>query len=523
MKLVISFITIIGIIFCETSIASEPLSTELVVRAKARDGKFIGSSIGGTLARVRDAENALTLTNKQTELLDAKFDLALKQFGIVGQSIAILQNGQLVYKRSIGLDDIKPETKVTNDTVYSVYSVTKLFVITLVLDLVEKNKIQLDETIGHYLKNLPTTWQSITIRQLLSHTSGLPEYFSIDITLPVNQEEAIKQMAQQPFQFTKGSNNKYIQTGFLLIKMLIEQETKQDFISAINNSIINKLKLKNTSFGGGDIEVAGRTNHFYGFENGQLKDRGIFHFPSYTFAGSGLNSNVIDMAKWFSALVSGEIISKDTLHQSWQPVYYTDGTISDYANGWQYSSNGKVTTIGHLGGNDINLRHVFFNDDPAKAITVIHLTNGRTNAALNMEEFSITLADVIMPGLMNKVVELKYQMHELIDGNKTDKAMAIYHAFKQAPATKHMTTQDAMNSLGYELMLSSENTAEAIKIFELNVLAYPQSANAYDSLAESYLKAGNDKLAAKFYNKALVINPKLTYIPTILKNLKAKL
>jgi len=80
-----------------------------------------------------------------------------------------------------------------------------------------------------------------------------------------------------------------------------------------------------------------------------------------------------------------------------------------------------------------------------------------------------------------------------------------------------------MNSLGYELMLSSENTAEAIKIFELNVLAYPQSANAYDSLAESYLKAGNDKLAAKFYNKALVINPKLTYIPTILKNLKAKL
>jgi D-alanyl-D-alanine carboxypeptidase len=466
---------------------------------------------------------ALALTNNQTELLDAKFAAALKQYGIVGQSIAILQNGQLVYRRSMGLDDITQQTKVTNDTVYSVYSVTKLFVITLVLDLVEKNKIQLDEKIGHYLKNIPTAWQSITIRQLLSHTSGLPEYFSIDIPLPKSQELAIEKMADEPFQFTTGSKSKYNQTGFLLIKILIEQQTKQDFVSAINTLIIKKLKLDHSSFGGGDVDIVDRTNHFYGFENGQLKDRGIFPFPRYTFAGSGLNSNTADLAKWFSALVSGNIISKNLLFRSWQPVYYTDGTISDYVNGWQYNINKKVTTIGHLGGNDINLRHVFFNNDPSKAITVIHLTNGRANAAFNMEEFSITLADVIMPGLMSKVVELKYQMHELIDMNKMEKAISIYHTFKQAASVKNISTQDAMNSLGYELMLSNEKTTEAIQIFKLNVLAYPQSANAYDSLAESYLKAGNNKFAVKFYSKALEINPKLNYIPTILKNLKAKL
>jgi len=466
---------------------------------------------------------ALVLTNNQTELLDAKFDGALKQYGIVGQSIAILQNGQLIYRRSLGLDDITQQTKVTNETVYSVYSVTKLFVITLVLDLVEKDKIQLDETIGYYLKNIPTDWQTITIRQLLSHTSGLPEYFSIHKPLPKNQELAIEKMVDEPFQFATGSKSKYNQTGFLLLKILIEQQTKQDLVTAINTVIIKKLKLNHSSFGGGDVDIVGRTNHFYGFENGQLHDRGIFPFPSYTFAGSGLNSNTTDLAKWFGALFSGNIISKNLLFQSWQPVYNTDGTMSDYANGWQYSSNKKVTTIGHLGGNDINLRHIFFNNTPGEAITVIHLTNGRANAAFKMEEFSITLADVIMPGLMSKVVELKYRMHELIDLNKIEKAISIYHTFKQAPSTKNLSTQDAMNSLGYELMLSNAATSEAIQVFELNVLAYPKSANAYDSLAESYLKIGNDKFAIKFYSKALEMNPKLNYIPAILETLKVKL
>ncbi len=465
----------------------------------------------------------LALTKKQTELLDTKFDSTLNQYGIVGQSIAILKNGQLVYNRSIGLDDIEKQTRVINDTVYSVYSVTKLFVITLVLDLVEKNQIKLDETIGHYLKDIPIAWQLITIRQLLSHTSGLPEYFSIDIQLPKNQESVIKQMAKEPFQFATGTKSKYIQTGFLLIKMLIEQETKQDFVTAINKLIVKPLKLKHTSFGGGDINVVGRTNHYYAFEDGQLKDKGIYPFASYTFAGSGLNSNTADMAKWFGALVSGEIVSTETLYRSWQPIYYTDGTIGDYANGWQYNINDKVTTIGHLGGNDINLRHIFFNNEPANAVTVIHLTNGRANPAFNMVEFSITLADVIMPGLQSKVVGLKYRMHELIDIKQVDQAMSIYHAFKQAPATKDFDTQNAVNSLGYELMLSNEQITEAIQLFELNVLAYPQSANSYDSLAEAHLKAGNDKLAAKFYSKALAINPNLSYIPAILKKLEAKL
>jgi len=73
------------------------------------------------------------------------------------------------------------------------------------------------------------------------------------------------------------------------------------------------------------------------------------------------------------------------------------------------------------------------------------------------------------------------------------------------------------------LMLSNAATSEAIQVFELNVLAYPKSANAYDSLAESYLKIGNDKFAIKFYSKALEMNPKLNYIPAILETLKVKL
>jgi len=462
------------------------------------------------------------LTEQQTKLLDEKIERVLTQYGIVGQSIALLHKGQLVYRKSNGLDDIEQKTHVDNDTVYSIYSVTKLFVITLVLDLVDKDKIELDQTIGHYLKDIPPTWRPLTIRQLLSHTSGLPEYFSIDIQLPNNQDDVIKQIANQPFQFTPGSRSSYIQTGFLLIKKLIEQETNQAFVDAFNQLLVTPLKLKHTSFGGGDVDIAERTNHYYIFENGKFYDRGIHPFIHYTFAGSGLNSNTHDMAVWFNALISGEIISKSTLFESWQPTHYTNGNIGRYTNGWQYNNDGRVTSIGHLGGNDVNLRHIFFNEDPENAVTIIHLTNGRSKPFFNMQDFSISLANVVLPGLQKKELALKENMAGLIASDKIDLAIKRYHNFKQSAETKNVNTELVINNLGYEVMFGQGDATDVIKLFKLNMLAYPDSANSYDSLADGYLNNNNDKLAAQYYRKAFEMDPSRDYIPAILERITSK-
>jgi len=462
------------------------------------------------------------LTQQQIKLLDDKVDNVLKQYGIVGQSIALLHKGQLIYRKSNGLDDIEKKTSVKNNTVYSIYSVTKLFVITLVLDLVDKDKIELDQTIGHYLKDIPQAWQSLTIRQLLSHTSGLPEFFSIEIELPENQRDVIEQQANKPFQFTPGSRSKYIQTGFLLIKKLIEQETGQAFVSAINNLIVNPLKLKHTSFGGGDVEVINRTNHYYTLEQGKFIDRGIHPFPRYTFASSGLNSNIQDIAIWFNALISGEIIAKETLFDSWQPIHHTNGNVGEYANGWQYKNDGRITTIGHYGGRDVNLRHIFLNEDPNDAVTVIHLTNGRAKPFFNMLEFSISLANVVLPGLQDKASALKENMAQLMADNKLGLAIEYYHRFKKSSKTHNVDTEKVINDLGYETMFNHSTTTKTIELFKLNILAYPDSANLHDSLAEAYLKDNNDKLAIKHYSKAYEMDATLDYIPAILKRLNNK-
>ncbi|NQZ82379.1 MAG: beta-lactamase family protein [Colwellia sp.] len=462
------------------------------------------------------------LTKQQTNLLDGKIDKVLKQYGIVGQSIALLHKGQLIYRKSNGFKDLENETKVDNNTVYSIYSVTKLFVVTSVLDLVDKNKIELDQTIGHYLKDIPQAWQSLTVRQLLSHTSGLPEYFSIEIELPENQDDVINQMANQPFQFIPGSRSRYIQTGFLLIKKLIEQKTNQPFVSAINDLIVKPLKLKHTSFGGGDVDIADRTNHYYTLEKGKFIDRGIHPFPRYTFAGSGLNSNIQDMTVWFNALISGEIISKATLFESWKPIHYTNGNVGRYANGWQYSNDGRITTIGHLGGDDVNLRHIFFNSDPENSVTVIHLTNGRSKPLFNMLEFSVSLANIVLPGLQEKAFALKENMAQLIANDKIDQAIDIYHSFKQSPSTRNINTEVVINNLGYEVMYKRGNSSETIELFKLNTLAYPKSANLYDSLAEAYLNNKNDKLAIKYYSKAFEMDSSLEYIPAILKRISSR-
>jgi len=462
------------------------------------------------------------LTQQQIKLLDNKIDNVLKQYGIVGQSIALLHKGQLIYRKSNGLDDIEKKTSVENNTVYSIYSVTKLFVITLVLDLVDKDKIKLDQTIGHYLKDIPQAWQPLTIRQLLSHTSGLPEFFSIEIELPKNQDDVINQLANKPFQYVPGSRSKYNQTGFLLIKKLIEQETDQDFVNAINNLIVKPLKLKQTAFGGGDVEILDRTNHYYTLEQGEFIDRGIHPFPPYTFASSGLNSNTQDMAVWFNALISGEIISKATLFDSWQPIHYTNGDVGEYANGWQYKNHGSISTVGHYGGRDVNLRHIFFNEDPNNAVTVIHLTNGRAKPFFNMLEFSISLANVVLPGLQDKAGALKESMSQLIADNKLDRAIGYYHRFKKSAKTHNINTEKVINDLGYEFMFNHTTTTETIELFKLNILAYPDSANLHDSLAEAYLKDNNHTFAIKHYSKAYEMDASLDYIPAILKRLNSK-
>ena len=93
------------------------------------------------------------------------------------------------------------------------------------------------------------------------------------------------------------------------------------------------------------------------------------------FASSGLNSTVIDLAKWFSALLNQQFVSKHTLDSMWTPILLDNGTIANFANGWEYSNYDGITVVGHGGGNRADVRH-YVSDRDGESVTIIYLTNG---------------------------------------------------------------------------------------------------------------------------------------------------
>ncbi|MEM1133828.1 MAG: serine hydrolase domain-containing protein [Pseudomonadota bacterium] len=301
-------------------------------------------------------------------------DETKQRFGIVGYSAVILRNGETIHTRSDGLASIELNAPVTEETVFQVFSVAKLFVHTTIMQLHENGAIDLDAGIGHYLTDLPEAWRDITVRQLLSHESGLPDYYRWpDHQTPKDAEEALALAETLPSFFPTGTSARYTQTNYLLLGLLIEQQTGEPFRAAMASRMMEPSSLKNTAYGGEFAVIPGRATMYRSTEDGVRRNLFIDQ-PDYMFASTGLNSTASDLAKWFQHLLAGEFLSPSTLDAMWTPLDSEDGRKPRFLNGWEYTKckDGTVV-VGHGGGNRADVRHFTRGDE---SVTIVFLSNG---------------------------------------------------------------------------------------------------------------------------------------------------
>ena len=314
------------------------------------------------------------LTDETRDRIELHLKVVEAEYGIVGQSLAILKNGTLVYTGARGLSSIELNVKATDKTVYQVFSLAKLFVHVTLMQLVESDTIELDAPISRYLHELPESWGNVTVRQAMSHTSGLPEYYKWPNPTPKTQQEAIRSVADKVLEFKTGSTTRYNQTNYLLLKMMIESVTDGEFLSIVTTRMIDELKLGSTLYGGEYAVVPGRATTYRSTPSG-LKRNVHIDQPDYMFASSGLNTNVVDLATWFAALLNHRFISQETMESMWTPLLLDNGTVANFANGWEFTQYDGVTVVGHGGGNRADVRH-YFGNGTDENVTVIYFTNG---------------------------------------------------------------------------------------------------------------------------------------------------
>ena len=306
--------------------------------------------------------------------IDRYLDAAQRQYGVVGYSLVVLRNGKVIHERSAGQASIELEAPVTGETVFQVFSVAKLFVHVTVMQLYEAGAVELDAGIGRYLSNLPEPWREVTIRQLLSHRSGLPDYYRWpDKPTPKDSYAALQKTSTRPFVFETGTATRYTQTNYLLLGLLIEELAGEPFVNAMNARMIEPSNLQNTVYGGEFAIVPGRATMYRATPDGVLRNFFIDQ-PDYMAASTGLNSTATDLARWFSGLLSGAFLPSSALENMWTPGPGGAAAPPRFVNGWEYSRRDDGTiVVGHGGGNRADVRHFMRGGE---SVTIVFLSNG---------------------------------------------------------------------------------------------------------------------------------------------------
>jgi CubicO group peptidase (beta-lactamase class C family) len=463
------------------------------------------------------------LAATHAEKIDALL-AAYNQQRFFNGSALVAEDGQVILRKGYGMANMEWQIPNGPDTKFRLGSITKQFTSMVIMQLVGEGKIKLDDKITTYLTDYrKDTGDKVTVRHLLSHTSGIPSYTSIPRFLqdqsrdPYKVADFVKKYASGDLAFQPGSKFEYDNSGYFLLGAIIEKVTGMTYEKALQQRVFDPLGMKETGYDHAATVLPKRAAGYVltpdGYENAAYLDMSI------PFAAGSLYSTVDDLYKWDRALYNDKLLSAELKTTMFTPV------LSNYAFGWSrmimtLDPEGKtrVSTISHNGG--INGFSTVEIRIPDRQDLIVLLDNTSRGDKLN--EVAGGIAAILYdleapppePSLADELTS------RLAGGNARD-AIAGAKALKAKAPQKYFYNEAAINLLGYGLLWRGR-VADAIEVFLFNVEQSPKSANVYDSLAEAYAAHGDRALAVANYKKSLELNPQNRNAAEALKKLEQK-
>lgn len=266
----------------------------------------------------------------------------LKKKQIPGCAVLVRHEGRTVHCAGYGVANLEQGVKVTPQTVFQSGSLGKQFTAMAVMLLVEQDQLSLGDPVSKFLK-LPSTWSKITVRHLLTHTSGLgdyPEGFSLQ--KDYTEEELLKMITAQPLGFAPGKKWAYSNLGYVTLGILIHKVTGEFYGDVLRKRVFSKLGMTSARIIS-EADIIPNRAAGYRLKDGTLKNQEWVAPTVNTTADGSLYLTVEDMAKWDEALEAGQLLSAAGFEQMWTPVTLTDGSKAPYGFGWRIDKN----TAGH--------------------------------------------------------------------------------------------------------------------------------------------------------------------------------
>jgi len=270
-------------------------------------------------------------------------DRKMRQDGIPGLSIAIVKNGQLWWSSGFGLADIEQGTSATSNTLYRAGSLVKPLTATAILQLMDSGQVDADKPVWEYCKAYSEKKQTVTVRKLLSHTSGVRTY-----NMPWSQYEkelfskvryksvtdAISIFAQDELAYPAGSKYLYTSYGYNLLGCVVESITGSTFMQYLDSKVLSPSRMQSTIVDRAEEIVNNRASHYRRDKKGRLVHEQYVDMTNKIPSG-GLLSTVNDIAKFAQNYMAGKLLSADSMRYARMPGKLADSTSTSYGAGWE--------------------------------------------------------------------------------------------------------------------------------------------------------------------------------------------
>lgn len=318
--------------------------------------------------------------------LDAIVRPAMQRASIPGLVVAVLRDGKTIEEAAFGKASLELDVAATPATVFPIASVTKLFTAALVMQQVEQGRLGLDDRAGDLLPDLPEAWRGVTLRQMLAHTSGLPDVIANPMTgewLAATRDAALAKAAALPMQFAPGTGWSYNQTNYVLLAAIVERLAGRPLEAQLQTAILEPLAMQATRWGDAAVVVPGRGPWYsrLDFSGPEPRLARAVHptwvaYPDFVHACAGLNTTAVELARFVDAVASGKLLKPATVERMWQAQTLLDGKPAgmDAAMrmglGWLIEDLDGGAIVGGTGGATVALRHAV-----AERLTVVVLTN----------------------------------------------------------------------------------------------------------------------------------------------------
>jgi CubicO group peptidase (beta-lactamase class C family) len=310
-------------------------------------------------------------TNAPPDTVDRVVATEMARQRIPGLALAVVRGGKVIGAQGYGMADLEHEIPVTPQTVFKIGSVSKQFLATGIMLLVQDGRLSLDDPIAKFYAAAPESWRDITVRHFLTHTSGVLREGPVFDPLKVQADSIVIRSAfDRPLEFATGSRYQYCNVCYFTLADIITRVSSMPWDAFLNERVFVPMGMEATRTTTTTALVPHRARGY------AWRDNGFVNTPEFLAlrpSGAFL-STVLDLAKWDAALYGNRVLTNATRTAMWSPVRLNDGSFYGYGFGWTLDTLDGHWRV-HHGGSLPGFRAEMMRF-PNDSLTVIVLTNG---------------------------------------------------------------------------------------------------------------------------------------------------